>query len=233
VQEANVLLFDAGGVFGRDHAEARQRAEALVEGMSLMGYDALNLGDEDFAFGPAFLQEQRQKANFPFLSANLIGHDGQELPWQPYVVKEIGYLKVGIVGLVSPALWSQEPRGDVEARDPVEVLDTLLPQVKKKAHIVVVLAHMSYNETVELLKAVEGINVMIAAHGGKFTPTPELVNGALLVSGGEQGKYVGQLQIVADTSGQVTAYIGKATTLDEKVSEDPAMLELMARYGFR
>lgn len=227
-----MLLLDAGGVFWGGAGQARQRAETLIEGMSWMGYDALNLGDEDFAFGQAFLAEQRQKAGFPFLSANLISHSGQELPWQPYVVEEIGYLKVGIVGLVSPALWSQEPRGDIEALDPAEVLDTLLPEVKKKAHFVVVLAHMNYSEAVELLKAVEGINVMVTAHGGRLTLVPEHVNGALLVSGGEQGKYVGQLQIVADTSGQIIAQIGKATTLDEKVGEDPAMLELMARYGF-
>ncbi len=198
-----------------------------------MGYDALNLGDEDFALGQAFLEEQRQKASFPFLSANLVSRSSQELPWQPYVIKEMGYFKVGIIGLISPALWSQAPSGDVAARDPAEVLNTLLPEVKKKAHVVVVLAHMSYNEAVELLNVVEGIQVIITAHGGRLTATPDQINGVLLVSGGEQGKYVGQLQIVADTSGQIMAHVGKVTTLDEKAGEDPAMLELMARRGFR
>jgi 5'-nucleotidase len=48
VRESNLLLLDAGGVFGGHDEGARRRAEVLIEGMSLMGYDALNLGDEEF-----------------------------------------------------------------------------------------------------------------------------------------------------------------------------------------
>jgi len=123
--------------------------------------------------------------------------------------------------------------GDLEVRDPSEVLNTLLPQVKEEAHFVVVLAHIVYAEAVELLGAVEGVNVMVLAQEGKLTPAPVEVNGALVVGGGGQGKFVGQLQIVADTAGQIVEYQGNVVKLDEQAGEDPTMLELIARRGPR
>ncbi len=231
-QGSDVLLLDAGGAFWGNDEQARQRAETLIEGMSLMGYAALNLGDEELALGRAFLTELRQKADFPFLSANLVSRDGTELPWQAYLIAEISPLKVAVIGLISPQLWSQVSDGTLEARDPAAVLDELLPQVKKKAHFVIVLAHMHHEEAIGMLRTVEGINVMVVAHDGRFTSTPLQENGTLVVSGGEQGKYVGHLQIVADTSGQTVAHIGRIVTLGEETGEDPAMLELLARHGF-
>jgi len=105
--------------------------------------------------------------------------------------------------------------------------------MRKLLPVVVVLAHIGYAEAVELLEAVEGVNVMVVAHEGELISTPVKVNGTLVVSGGRQGKYVGQLQIVADTAGQTIEYQGRAVELDEQVGEDPTMLELIARRGPR
>ncbi len=228
---------DAGNVFGGGEEEkgesARQRAEVMIEGMSLMNYDALNLGVNEFGFGRPFLDELQREAEFPFLSANLVARNSPEPAYTPYVIEEAGLLRVGIIGLMSPALWSAGGEGSLQPHEPAAVLDNLLPQVRKKAAIVVVLAHLPLEEAVELLNNVQGVTVMVVAHGGEPTLSSSMqeVNGALLVSTDQCGTVVGKLQIVADIDGRILDYQAEAMTLDEYVGQDARLVDLLEQAG--
>ncbi len=71
-----------------------------------MGYDALGIGDDDLSLGKEFLVEISKKANFPFLSSNLIDEESGKLLFQPYLLKEINGLRIGIFSLLSPDSFS-------------------------------------------------------------------------------------------------------------------------------
>jgi len=47
-----------------------EKAHLMIEGLNLMGYDAIGIGDDDLTLGKEFLLEISKKANFPFLSSN-------------------------------------------------------------------------------------------------------------------------------------------------------------------
>ena len=49
-----------------------EKAHLLIESFNLMGYDAMGIGDDDLTLGKEFLVEISKKANFPFLSSNLL-----------------------------------------------------------------------------------------------------------------------------------------------------------------
>ena len=198
--------------------------------MELMGYDALNLGEGEFRFGRAFLDEQREKAGFPFLSANLVERHSGEHPYEAYVIKQAGHLKVGIIGLVSPDLYQGS---ELVAQDPVSTLKGILPRVKEEVHFIVLLAHTSYAEAIELAGEVEGINVIVVAHEGKLATRPAEVGDTLIVQGGARGMYVGYLRITADTDGHIIGYHGETGVLDEQVGSDFRTMELIARHGER
>ncbi|HET90323.1 MAG TPA: bifunctional metallophosphatase/5'-nucleotidase [Chloroflexi bacterium] len=223
-----MILLDVGDVFGGSGEEGRRKAEVTIAAMELMSYDALNLGEGEFLFGRSFLEEQRERVSFPFLSANLVAPDSGEHPYAAYVVEEAGHLKVGIIGLVSPELY----RGhELVAQDPAATLRTLLPEVKEEAHFVVVLAQMGYAEAVELIRIIEGISVMVIGDAGESATEPVEINGALLVQCTHWGMAVGELQVTGNTDGQVIDYQWRSGVLDEQITDDPQMVELMNRYG--
>jgi len=227
-RETNVILLDVGNLFGGSGEEGRRRAEVTVASMDLMGYDVLNLGAGEFRFGRPFLEEQRENASFPFLSANLVTPDSGERPYAAYVVEEAGHLKVGIIGLVSPERY----RGhELAAQDPLTALKAVLPEVKEEAHLVIALAQMSYAEAVDLLRNVEGINVMVIGDGGGSATAPVEINGVLLVQCAHWGMAVGELQIMGNTDGQIVDYRWRSSVLDEQIADDSQMVELMKRYG--
>jgi len=221
-----VLLLDAGNAFGGSRVEGRHSAALTIAAMELMGYDALNLGEGEFLFGRPFLDEQRARVSFPFLSANLVEPDSGERPYTSYVIVEAGRLRVGVVGLASPELY----RGHaLTAQDPRSTLQTVLPEVKGAADLVIMLARMSDAEAVELLNSVEGVNVLAIGGAGELTTAPVEVNGALLVQCPRWGMAVGELQITGNTEGQIVDYRWSSGVLDEQIADDPQIVKLMLR----
>lgn len=226
-RETNVILLDVGNLFGDSGEEGRRKAQVTIEAMDLMGCDALNLGEGEFRFGRPFLEEQRKNASFPFLSANLVAPDSGERPYAAYTVEQAGRLKVGIIGLVSPELY----RGhDLVAQDPLSSLKAVLPEVKGESHLVIVLAQMSYAEAVDLLRNVEGINVMVIGGERGRASEPVEINGTLLVQCAHWGMAVGELQITGNTDSKIVDYQWHSGILDEKIADDSQMVELMKRY---
>src|SRR6056297_4031732 len=95
--EGDVLLLDSGDTFHGQTIVNLNEGEAIVNIMNEMGYDAMTLGNHDFNFGQERIKELEEMANFTVLAANL----DPELV-DPYVIKEIAGIKVGIFGLATP-----------------------------------------------------------------------------------------------------------------------------------
>jgi 2',3'-cyclic-nucleotide 2'-phosphodiesterase (5'-nucleotidase family) len=227
-REANVILLDVGDAFGGSGEEGCRKAKVTIASMESMAYDALNLGAGEFLFGRPFLEEQRQQASYSFLSANLVNPDSGERPYAAYIVEEAGHLRVGVIGLVSPELY----RGhELVAQDPLSSLKAVLPEVEEEAHLVIVLAQMSYAEAVELVNSVAGIDVMVIGGGGESAATePARINDTLLVQCTHWGMAVGELQITGNTDGQIVDHQWRTGILDGQITDGPQMVELMNRY---
>ena len=78
-QNPNIVLVDAGGFFAagtfdqhsQDPESDKLRSEVHLQALSAMGYDALNLGDEEFNFGRDYLAQRIKDSKAAFLSSNL------------------------------------------------------------------------------------------------------------------------------------------------------------------
>jgi 2',3'-cyclic-nucleotide 2'-phosphodiesterase (5'-nucleotidase family) len=125
----NVLLLDAGDTFQGSSAASLSQGESIVKIMNSMGYDAMVAGNHDFAYGWQKLCELSEMANFPVLSANVVGQDGREL-LQPATIKELGGVRIGIFGLTTPeTVYKTHPRnvGGLLFTDPVQRAREMVP----------------------------------------------------------------------------------------------------------
>lgn len=69
---ANVLLVEVGDVFGDANTQGRLKAKVALRAISQMKYDAMTLGEREFAFGRSYIEEQTRSVGFPIISANII-----------------------------------------------------------------------------------------------------------------------------------------------------------------
>ncbi|MBR3188863.1 MAG: bifunctional metallophosphatase/5'-nucleotidase [Lachnospiraceae bacterium] len=103
------LLVDDGDFIQGEPIGLLSKGEALTDLMNEVGYDIAIPGNHEFDYGIEQFLNLAQKAEFPYISAN-INRDGK-LIFPPYVIKEYDGVKFAFVGVTTPkTLASSNPK---------------------------------------------------------------------------------------------------------------------------
>jgi len=224
-ENEHLLLLDAGGSLLGDRVFSQQSKGATsIEAMNLLGYDAMALAREDLDLGVEELGKRIQEADFPVLAANVRLAGSGELAAQDYVIRNIGGQHVAIVGLTEQCNVS-----GFTVTDPLQTLQSLLPEVKEKANIIILLTHITPSAIRSLAGAMGDVDMIISG-GNEHLALGEFVGGALMVhadvaSAGHAGRNMGLVTMAFDNQGAMTNQNNTIAVLSEAaVTEDEAML---------
>jgi hypothetical protein len=169
----------------------------MVKTMDRMGYGAAALGEMDLYLGLEKLKALDKMAGFRFLSANLFDRNGNTL-FEPYVLFHAGELRVMVLGLTQPPtrpdLFENFMDGGF-VRDPFETAGRLVPKIRSKCDLLVILSNLGYTKDLELAREVDGIDVIIGGKTRRFMYKPAIQNNTLITSGYFQGRAMGRLLI--------------------------------------
>jgi 2',3'-cyclic-nucleotide 2'-phosphodiesterase (5'-nucleotidase family) len=197
----DVLVLDAGDLFFKKFANpipenelkrVREKAWLILESLNMMGLDALGIGDDDLSLGRDFLVEMSSKAKFAFVSSNMTHEDTGKLLFQPYLLKEIAGMRIGIFSLFSPDLFigpNDLRKKGVVFRDPVETAQAMVRELQPKTDLIVLLSHLSYPKDVELAQKTSGIHLIIGGHTGTNLLYPPLIKNTYLLQTAPKGMY--------------------------------------------
>jgi 2',3'-cyclic-nucleotide 2'-phosphodiesterase (5'-nucleotidase family) len=202
-----LLVLDSGDLlfrkfsnpFSENEAKmANEKANLIVKSFNLMGYDAVGVGDDDLSMGKEFLLEISKKANFPFLSSNLIDEESVKNLFPLYVLKEVNGLRIGIFSLLSPD--SFRGQGDLRRkglvlRPPAETAQEMVKELQPKTDLIILLSHLSYNKDVELAQTVSGIHFIVGSHTEINFYNPPLINNTIILQTASKGMYAGRLNL--------------------------------------
>ncbi|MBA2339556.1 MAG: metallophosphatase, partial [Pyrinomonadaceae bacterium] len=99
-ENRNTLLIDAGDAFQGTPYFNLYRGEVEFKAMTAIGYDAMTLGNHDFDNGVDALASAMKFASFDFVSTNYdVRGTKIESRVKPYVVRNLGGVRVGLFGL--------------------------------------------------------------------------------------------------------------------------------------
>lgn len=219
-QGGHSLLLDGGDVNTGVPESDLQDAVPDFKGMNLLGYQAMAVGNHEFDKPPLVLRMQRDLAQFPMLSANIY-ENGQRM-FAPYKVFDLGGLKVGVMGLTTEdtaRMVHPDNIKQIEFRSVIAEAGQLVPELRRKADVVIAATHMGHYEDgrhgtqapgdVEMARAVAGIDLVVGGHTQNpacmkaenvldraYVPgaacQPDRQNGTWIVQAHEWGKYVGR-----------------------------------------
>jgi 2',3'-cyclic-nucleotide 2'-phosphodiesterase (5'-nucleotidase family) len=136
--------------------------------------------------------EMSKKAQFPILSSNIVNEESGKLLLQPYLLKEIAGMKIGIFSLLSPDLFTgpNDPRKKgLVFRDPVETAQAMVRELQPKTDLLILLSHLSYPKDVELAQNISGIHLIIGGHTGANLVYPPLIKNTYLLQTAPKGMY--------------------------------------------
>ena len=204
----HLLLLSAGDINTGTPESDFLKAEPDIKAMNLMGYTAMAVGNHEFDKGLEVLKQQIKWAKFPFLSANIFWEKTEKPAFTPYIIKKMGSLRVAIVGLSTtdtPVRTSRENVTGLIFKEPVTVIQNLMPTLKQQSDMVIAVTHMGFYKDgnhgidapgdVTLARKVDGIDFIAGGHTHEALTSPGKINNTLIVQAGDWGRYLSRTDL--------------------------------------
>ncbi|QDR83332.1 bifunctional metallophosphatase/5'-nucleotidase [Sporomusa termitida] len=128
-------------------SEPSKLPNPMIAAYNYLGYDAVVLGEGEFAYGSDFLSQALATARFPVLSAN-VHRPGQRLPTvKPYTIKEFEVgkekkkekIRIGIIGLTTAdTTTNPENYAGITFDDQTAALNATVKKLQNKVDAVIV-----------------------------------------------------------------------------------------------
>lgn len=255
------LLFHNGDSVGASApVSSLDRDEPTMEWMNMMGFDVGSLGNHEFDQGIAALKAQifggldpkegkvtHAGAKFDYVNANVIETSTGKPLIKPYVIKEVGGVKIGFIGLVTKSTPNKvSPAGTagvrfLSAEEEVEAVNKYAKELQDQGvETIIVLAHdpastkegVTTGEAADLAKALPAdspVDVIVA--GDNHALANGEVNGKLIVQAYSYGTAFEDIKLMIDpATGDVTEKSATVTTtFQEGVKEDPETLAIIKK----
>jgi 2',3'-cyclic-nucleotide 2'-phosphodiesterase/3'-nucleotidase len=230
-QRGEALLVDAGDILDTDPDP--ELAREILEAYAELGYDAVAVGDQEFSNGAPALASWRGR--FPLHAHNLALCQADRCIFfdpDPLLLSKGGE-QVGLIALLDPlvfALYPEELKESFKLEPPARTAALLASSLRAQgADWVVVLYHGPLEGAEQLARQARGIDLIVAGHEQRLQP-PRQVNGALVVSPGEEGNRLGLLVLQKDARGRTRSTHEFRLFRFDRDPRDPQILARLERY---
>jgi S-sulfosulfanyl-L-cysteine sulfohydrolase len=246
------LLINTGDTIQGSAEALYTRGEALVAVIDMLGVDAFAPGNWEFVYGTARFLElfsgPRAGAQWNTIGANIFYSTAAQDPTTPfpakagervlppYVLKQVGRVKVGILGLTTdrgPQLVGRAvtkgfyflPNGKVLHEEVARQVAQL--RNGEKVDLLVLASEMGLAYNIRIVESIPGIDVVLSADMHEASLEPIVVTGSdgrktLLVEEGQDGTQVGRIDVEV-AGGKIASWKWKRYAIDDSVAADAAV----------
>ena len=243
----NVVLLSAGDNFQGSLYYTYYKSKVVTDFLNQLGIDVAATGNHEFDDGPEEFATYVENANFPIIGGNF---DVSKVPSlagkiSGVLVMNIAGEKVAFVGATTEDTPEIASPGDVEFQSVTDYVRGAVGALEEAGvNKIVLVTHIGYTLDQELAKAVQGVDVIVGGHTQTFLGTGEGEGGPYptfvtapdgtqvpVVQAGQYGKVIGELKVVWDDAGKVTAATGGPLLLDSAVVPDEATQAQVVELG--
>lgn len=245
-----VLQVDCGNLFTDDTQKSVVNEDLRIKNeWVLKAYDQFRLSAGNVALRDlAFLSTLMTKADYAgnvrrypalerFVSANITPASDSLVAFKPYVIEEVRAkrlgakpVRVGILGLAEP-LATGHPAYGYAITDPVAAAKKIVPELRKKCDLVIVLAYLDRDAAKKIGLETPGIDLILAAHQFPLYNTVEEAGDAVVAYVANQTKWIGEMRLYTTTEAgketTVSNYLHRDVPLDSVVPDDPDALKVV------
>ncbi len=231
-RNGNVLTFHAGDVFVGSFAFNKYLGYPELKIMESL-YDAMSLGNHEFDLGLDALAAivggalaGESPVTLPMLCANITLPEGHPLGVfvKPYIVLEVGGLKVGVTGVVNTDQYNYSSEVYPLLTNPFQAAGEAAYALRSAGcNLVICVSHLGKAYDVYGLSQVPGIDIIVGGHSHDALSEPITAGGKIIAQAGEYGMYLGELKVNVENGGaSLVDY--KLHPIDRRVKRDFSLL---------
>ena len=164
----------------------------MIELMNRTGFNLCAVGNHEWDGSIASLQNDIERADFPFLCANVSVPKTDNLDIKPFVTMEQQGVKMAVVGMIEirhdgiPGSHPDKLKGLSFKRPEVVLPD--YKYLRNENDVVILLSHCGYEDDMELAQANPWLDAIIGGHSHTLIENPSETNGVLITQSGSHLK---------------------------------------------
>jgi S-sulfosulfanyl-L-cysteine sulfohydrolase len=204
-RQGRVLLLDGGDTLHGSATALWTRGRDMLEVINLLGVDIFTAHWE-FTYGSDTVREYFGDLeggglfNGQFLAQNVRDSEWYDDAFKPYVVREMGGARIGVIGQAFPYVPISHPLRLVEDLTfgiQEERLQRFVNELRDDRGVdaVVLLSHNGFSADYKLAGQVSGLDVILSGHTHDAIPVAMPVGDTLVIQSGAHGKFLGRLDL--------------------------------------
>lgn len=234
-QSSNVIFVLAGDTISPSLESSQFKGKQIIDLWNNLGLNVAVLGNHEFDFGPDELRQRIKESNFTWLAANVIDKKTGS-PFggaQPYLIKEIEGVKVGIFGLLTQdTAQTSQPGPDIKFLDPIETARTTVARMRAQgAKVIIALTHLPMDEDKQLAQAVK-LDLILGGHDHDLLQSQSA--GTPIYKMGSDARNFGRIELkIAAKTGEVQSIDAQIIPVTEDRGEDARIKAIVDDYERR
>ncbi len=229
----NIAPIDVGGMIKRFGRQQEIKFQVSIEALRQMGYRAIGWGPGELRLSTgevvaAIAEPDGSPCRFISANVGLFGADSGLTP--KYTVIELGGRKIGVTSVLADSLHSQINNSDLTFTPAEQALTAILPELKSKADVLVLLSHGTPDETRKLAAKFPDFRFVVTAGGAdepRFEPEQLTGPNQILIDVGHKAMYGVVLGLYDDAQTPVRY---QRLPFDARFADSPEMHKLKASY---
>jgi len=227
---------DAGNFAEIKDFEPWKETEFIYDMMAKCGTEVVTIGDREMVAGLKPLKGLLSRdPGIKVVSANITDKSGNLL-WDKYAIFDKAGIKVGVTAVTGASAYSFNlTRGiqksdDFGFKDSRESLREVIPELRKKVDVVVVLLHETPGDARRIVDEIPGMDVVVVGHNPGYMFNPDRIGSTLIVRGGNRGQYLAVTELTLDQDHTIVDYNGEGKPLGKTVAKDPELERIVTEY---
>lgn len=211
-QNKPFVLLEGGNWFAQTPEGTLSKGEYFNTAAASLPYAARLFTDKDLAYGWASLAYIIKNSPFPFMLSNVTSNGKTPVGAKPWLIKQAGKYKIGILGLVTQQASKEKRRmGGLTISDELTAAkDTVQTLREQGAQVVVLLSALGASDDekaltdARLAEEVPGIDIILSSNLGREAAETQKVGKTLIVYPGSKLDGVGQIALYFNKNGELT-----------------------------
>ncbi|MFZ1805634.1 MAG: 5'-nucleotidase C-terminal domain-containing protein [Cyclobacteriaceae bacterium] len=228
--DGRILFCDGGDTIHGTYPALKTQGQALIQILNSLSLDAMTAHWE-FAYGPKVFHQRVAELNYPMLANNVYYKETKQPLYPSSIIKEIGGLRIGIVGIASNIIDKAMPPSYSEGifftlgKDELpSIIDMLRNQ--EKVDLIVLLSHLGFPQDMKLLSEVKGIDVCLSSHTHNRLYKPVLSGKTIVIQSGCHGSFLGRIDLEVEGR-QIVNYRHHLIEVEAGIQPEPTVDEMI------